>query len=148
MPSVTMFPPARLSGAKNAHDLAAEQLAVIFRTTTKVKTQQSGSGVRGAQRAAFLADAAGPDNLVQDMCIAHERWGSSSNPLLNGHVHYPLPADIDKPLNEAAADKIRDYRAHYNNRPSNSISFEQAHSGKLKIVDKKFFFFVLLPAQI
>ena len=27
------------------------------------------------------------------------------------------------PLNEGAADKIRDYRADYNNRPSNTISF-------------------------
>ena len=30
------------------------------------------------------------------------------------------------PLNEAAADKIRDYRADYNNRPSNAISFMPA----------------------
>ena len=45
---------------------------------------------------------------------------------LNGHLHYPAPADIDKPLNEAAADKIRDYRADYNNRPSYSISFMPA----------------------
>ena len=27
------------------------------------------------------------------------------------------------PLNESAADKIRDYRADYNNRPPNAISF-------------------------
>ena len=32
------------------------------------------------------------------------------------HLHYPAPADIDKPINEAAAVKIRDYRADYNNR--------------------------------
>ena len=32
-------------------------------------------------------------------------------------------ADIDKPLHEAAADKIRDYCAEYNNRPFHSISF-------------------------
>ena len=30
------------------------------------------------------------------------------------------------PLNEAAADKIRDYRAAYNNRLSNAISFVPA----------------------
>jgi hypothetical protein len=46
--------------------------------------------------------------------------------VLNGNLHYPLPADIDKPLNEAAADKIRDYRADYNIHPSNSISFMPA----------------------
>ena len=51
----------------------------------------------------------------------HERFGSSSNPSLNGQ--HPPPDDIDKPLNEPAADKIRDYRVDYNNRPSDLISF-------------------------
>jgi hypothetical protein len=36
---------------------------------------------------------------------------AASNPVLNGNLHYPLPSDVDKPINEAAADKIRDYRA-------------------------------------
>ena len=31
--------------------------------------------------------------------------------------------DIDKSLNEAAADKIRKYRTDYNNNPPNAISF-------------------------
>jgi hypothetical protein len=31
--------------------------------------------------------------------------------------------DLDRPINEAAADKIRQYHADYNNRPSNAISF-------------------------
>ena len=73
--------------------------------------------------AGYLADDTGPMTLVLDLRITHKRWGSSSNPLPNGHLHYPRPDDIDRPLNEAAADKIRDYRADYNNRPSNSISF-------------------------
>lgn len=30
--------------------------------------------------------------------------------MLNAHLHYPLPADIDQPLNDAAAEYIRDYR--------------------------------------
>ena len=62
--------------------------------------------------------------MVLDLRIAHERWGSSSNPSLKGHLHYPN--DSDGPLNEAAADKIREYRADYNNRPSNAISFMPA----------------------
>ncbi len=49
-----------------------------------------------------------------------DRIGSSSGPSLNGHLHYPN--DIDRSLNEAAADKIRKYRADYNNNPPNSIS--------------------------
>jgi hypothetical protein len=39
------------------------------------------------------------------------RFGSSSNPVLNVTLHYPALSGIDKPLNEDAADKIRDYRA-------------------------------------
>ena len=76
--------------------------------------------------AAFLADAAGPINLAIDLRIAHKRWGCSSNPMLHGNLNYPLPADKDKPLNEAAADKIRDYGADCNKRPSNSIAFMSA----------------------
>ena len=34
-----------------------------------------------------------------------------------------MKLDIDKSLNEAAADKIRKYRADYNNNPTNAISF-------------------------
>ena len=44
----------------------------------------------------------------------------------NGGLHYPAPSDIDKPLNEDAPDKIRDYCDDYNNRPSNAISFVSA----------------------
>ena len=53
----------------------------------------------------------GPVILVLDLRITHERFGSISNPSL----HYPSPADIDKPLNKAAADMIRNYRADYKN---------------------------------
>ncbi len=41
--------------------------------------------------------------------------------LVNGHLHYPN--DIDRSLNEAAADKIRKYRADYNNNPPSSVAF-------------------------
>ena len=46
------------SGAKKAHDWAVEQLADLFRTTHKVKTQQAAKS-RGQRCAADLADAAG-----------------------------------------------------------------------------------------
>jgi hypothetical protein len=74
--------------------------------------------------AAYLANAAGPVPLVLDLRIAYDRFGSSSDLNLNGHLHYPN--DIDKSLNEAAADKIRKYRADYNNNPPNAISFMSA----------------------
>ena len=59
-------------------------------------------------------------SLVLDLLITHERFGSSSDPSINGHLRYSK--NLDGPLNEAAADKIRQYRAEYNNRPSNAIS--------------------------
>jgi hypothetical protein len=60
-----------------------------------------------------LTNAAGPVPLVFELRIAHERFGSSSGPNINGHLHYPN--DIDRSLNQAAVDKIRKYRADYNN---------------------------------
>ena len=56
-----------------------------------------------------------------DLRIAHDRYGSRSDPNLHGNLHYPN--DIDRSLNETAADKIRKYHTDYNNNPPNDISF-------------------------
>ena len=56
-----------------------------------------------------------------DLRIVHDRFGSSSDPSINGHLHYPN--DIDRSLNESVTDKIRKYRADYNNNPPSSIAF-------------------------
>ena len=61
----------------------------------------------------YLANVTGPVPLVLDLHIVHERFGSSSDPSINGHLHYPN--DVDRSLNETAADKIRKYRTDYNN---------------------------------
>jgi hypothetical protein len=50
----------------------------------------------------------------------------AADPNLNGKLHYPNPNDIDRSLTEAAADKIRKYRADYNNNPPNAVSFMPA----------------------
>ena len=71
--------------------------------------------------AGHLANATGPVTLVLDLRIAHDRFGSSSDPSINGHLHYSN--DIDRSLNETATDNIRKYRADYNNNPPNDISF-------------------------
>ena len=63
----------------------------------------------------------GPVPLVLDLRITHERWGSSSNPSLNVHLHYPT--DIDRTLNETVVDNVLQYRTDYNNRPSHVIVF-------------------------
>ncbi len=59
--------------------------------------------------------------LVLDLRISNDRFGSSSDPSLNGHLHYPN--DIDKSLNETVTDKIRKYRVDYNNKPPRAVSF-------------------------
>ena len=56
-----------------------------------------------------------------DLCITYERWGSNSDPSLNGYLHYPV--DIDRTLNEVADDNVLQYRVDYNNRPSHDIFF-------------------------
>jgi hypothetical protein len=50
-------------------------------------------------------------SLVMDLRIGHDRVGSSTDPTLNGHLKYPN--NLDQSLNDAAADKIRKYRADY-----------------------------------
>ncbi len=75
------------------------QFADLFRTTHKVKTQQvvknRGQYCGDIELAGYLANAAGPVPLVLES------------------------------LNDTAADKIRKYRADYNNNP-NAISFMPA----------------------
>jgi hypothetical protein len=62
--------------------------------------------------------------LVLDLRIAHDRVGSSADPTLNGHLKYPN--NLDHSLNDASTDKIRKYRADYNNSPPSVVSFMPA----------------------
>ena len=65
--------------------------------------------------------------MVLDLRIAHDRIGSSDNPALNGKLTYPNT--IDESLNKAPTDKIRKYRADYNNNPPNTVAFMPAVTG-------------------
>jgi hypothetical protein len=102
-----------------------DQVADFFRTPHKVKTQQvvksRGQDCGDIELAGYLDNAAGPVSLVLDLRITHDRMGSSTDPSLNGHLKYPN--NLDQSLNDAAADKIRKYRADYNNRPPSVVSF-------------------------
>ncbi len=71
--------------------------------------------------AGYLVNVTGPMPLVLDLRLTHECWGSNSDPSINGHLHNPN--DVDRSLNEVDTDKIRKYRADYNNNPPNVISF-------------------------
>jgi hypothetical protein len=64
--------------------------------------------------------------LVLDLRLAHDRFGSSSDPTLNGRLHYNY---IDKSLNEDGNDKIRKYHADCNNNPPNDVAFMPAMTG-------------------
>ncbi len=66
----------------------------------------------------YLENETGPVPLV---LITHDRFGSSSDPSLNDHLHHPN--DTDKSLNEDATDKIRKYRADYNDNPPHTVFF-------------------------
>jgi hypothetical protein len=83
--------------------------------------------------------------LVLDVRIAHDRSGSSSDPSLNGHLHYPN--NIDKSLNEAAADKVRKYRADYNNNPPSAVSFMSAISSTSGRLHSEFIRLLFLQAH-
>ncbi len=116
------------SGAKKARDWVVDLLADLFRTTHKVKTQQvvksRGQHCGDIELAGYLVNVPGPVPLVLDLRIAHDRFGSSSDPNLNGKLHWPN--DIDKSLNEANSDKIRKYRTDYNNNTPHAVSFMPA----------------------
>ena len=105
-----------------------DQLADLFHTTTKVKTQQvvksRGQYCGDIELAGYLANAAGPVSLVLDLRITHDRVGSSAAPTLNGHLRYPN--NLDRSLNETVPDKIRKYRSDYNNNPPSVVSFMTA----------------------
>jgi hypothetical protein len=93
----------------------------------------------------YLANAAGPVPLVLDLRIAHERFGCSSDPSINGHLHYP--DDVDTSLNEAADNKIRKYRADYNDNPTNSISFIPAIASTSGRIHSEFVRLLFLQAH-
>ena len=94
---------------------------------------------------AYLANAAGPVPLVLDLRIAHDRFGNSDDPTLNGKLHYPN--NIDESLNKAANDKIRKYRADYNNNPPNAVAFMPAIAGTTGRLHSEFIRLLFLQAH-
>jgi hypothetical protein len=76
-----------------------------------MKTQQvarrRGQWCGDIELTGYLSNGSGPVPLVLDLHIVQERFGSSSDPSINGHLHYPN--DVDRSLNEDATDNIRKY---------------------------------------
>jgi hypothetical protein len=93
------------SVSKKAHDWEADHITDLFHRTHKVKSQQvdrrRGQECGDIELTGYLSKEEGPVFLVLDLHmnhIGHERFGSRSNPPLNGHLHYPN--DIDGSLND------------------------------------------------
>jgi hypothetical protein len=88
------------------HDWTVDQIPDLFRVTDKGKTRQvsrnRGQKCGDIEFPGYLVNATGPVSLVLDLLIVHECWGSSSDPTLNGNLHYPH--DIDRSLNETTDD--------------------------------------------
>ena len=72
------------SGAKKAHDWAVQQLADLFRTTHRVKTERvvrrRGQRCGDIEITSYLANESDPVPLVMDLRIVHDRFGSISDP--------------------------------------------------------------------
>jgi hypothetical protein len=102
-----------------------DQIADLFRTTHKVKTQEvvkiRGQHCGDVELTGYLANATGPVPLVVDLLITHDRVGSSPDPTLNGQLRYPN--NLDQSLNDTVADKVRKYRSDYNMNHPNTVSF-------------------------
>jgi hypothetical protein len=79
----------------------------------KVKTEQVSKNLchpcGDIYLTAYLPNVVDPVPLVPDLHIDHDRFGSRSDPNLNGHLHYPN--DTGRSLNEDVTDKIRKYRS-------------------------------------
>ncbi len=119
-------------GVKKAHDWMVDQIADLFRTMHKVKTQQvvknRGHHCGDVELTGYLVNVEDPVSLVLDLRIVHDRVGNSTDPTLNGHLKYPN--NLDQSLNDTVADKVRKYRVDYYNNPPNTVSFIPAISSK------------------
>ena len=97
--SVTMFPHVRFTRSSRRDTTG--------RWTTRWPLPQRSGDI---ELTTYLTDVVGSVNLVTDLHITHECWGSRSNPLLNENLHYPLPSDIDKSLHDSVDEKIWEFR--------------------------------------
>ncbi len=123
MTTLTRVPPTRVPKRQTTGWLI--KLLTFFAQRIKEKTQQVVKNrvhhCGDIQVAGYLGNDADPVPLVLDLRIPHDRVGSSTDPTLNGHSKYPN--NLDQSLNDASVDKIRKYRADYNNRSPSAVSF-------------------------
>jgi hypothetical protein len=75
-----------------------DQIADLFHTTHKVKTQQviksRGQHCGDIELAGYFANETGPVPLVLDLRIAHDRFGSCSDPIVLMETYTTLITEI------------------------------------------------------
>ena len=115
-----------VAASTQAHDWAVTQLQPLFRSLGhQVRVQTAVTASRGQQRGDvqikdYLHHNGAPRDLVFDLSITHERWGApQDDESKTGQLRHP--ADINKPLREAAKEKANKYQHTYAN--NHSISF-------------------------
>jgi hypothetical protein len=84
-----------------------------------VEWRQAQANGAAMWRFGYLRDQAGSRNLVFDLSIAHDRFGSSSHVQQNGALSHPQ--DLDGPMRVAAQRKINAYGQQY--ADNQNISF-------------------------
>jgi hypothetical protein len=80
--------PKRLMTGRLSNWLTVSVPRITPRRNTLL-TKSRGRHCGDLELVSYLANAAGPVPLVLDLRNAHDRFGSSSDPSLNGHLHYP-----------------------------------------------------------
>jgi hypothetical protein len=95
------------SGVKKVHNWEVDQIADLFRTTHKVKTHQvvrsRGQQCGDIEFAGYLANEAGPVPLVQDLRIAHERFGVTDRFFAASGVQLAQPTSCQFHFRRAAS---------------------------------------------
>ncbi len=94
-----------------------KKMCFVFITVSYLSTV-----VKSLIREVYYYDQYNVHTLLSPGVDCYLSWLIKHKPI-HGHLHYPAPADIDKPLNEVAVDQILPCWWGQDNRSSNSISF-------------------------
>ena len=121
---LTQVPPRRTTGWSRCSDLCSAQPGT--RSARNSASPPARANGAATWRPDYLRDQAGSRSLVFDLAIAHDRFGSSSQPQQNGCLSHPQ--DLDAPLRIAAQRKINGYRQDYaDNHTTSPFSPPRVH---------------------
>ena len=108
-----------MAASTQAHDWAVTQLKALFGSLSHdVRVQTAVTASRGKHRGdvqirEYLHHNGSPRDVVFDLTLTHERWGDTDDPHKKGQLR--SPADLDRPLRDAAREKVVKYQSDYAN---------------------------------